>query len=69
VPTATTAVKPCRRQPLWLGTWNPTTPYRVEIFAIIKYDTLGFGEREALGRDSMIWKIRERLADKIDSKS
>jgi hypothetical protein len=44
-------------------------PPRDEIFAIIKHDTFGFVEIEALGRDSTIWKSTRRVVADIESKS
>ena len=44
------------------------TPHELEIFAIIKHDTFGFVETEALGRDLTIWKNTGRTTDEIDSK-
>jgi hypothetical protein len=47
--------------------WPPPPPpfnENFDINHIIKYDTLGFNEIEALGRDSMIWKpTRHTVAD------
>jgi hypothetical protein len=42
------------------------TPHELEIFAIIKHDTFGFVETEALVRNSTIWKNTGRAVDEID---